>query len=57
VGGAKGLVDALVAAGLLVDDSEKHCAIEYRQDVVSKSPHRRVETCVTVSAVDAARAG
>ena len=31
VGGAKGLVDALVRAELLVDDSDRWCEITYRQ--------------------------
>ena len=31
IGGAKGLVDCLVRAGLLVDDSDRWCSITYHQ--------------------------
>jgi len=31
IGGAKGLVDCLVRAGLLVDDSDRWCSIAYHQ--------------------------
>jgi hypothetical protein len=37
VGGAKGLVDALVQCGILVDDSPKWCEIEYHQRIKTKS--------------------
>lgn len=38
VGGCKGLVDALVTAGLLVDDSEKWVKVRYGQVLVSQMP-------------------
>jgi hypothetical protein len=31
IGGAKGLIDCLVRAGLLVDDSDRWCSISYHQ--------------------------
>jgi hypothetical protein len=31
IGGAKGLIDCLVRAGLLVDDSDRWCSISYAQ--------------------------
>lgn len=38
VGGAKSLVDGVVRAGALVDDSDKHCRISYDQRVLSELP-------------------
>lgn len=38
VGGAKGLVDAIVKAQLLVDDNDKLATIDYRQFTASFSP-------------------
>jgi hypothetical protein len=37
-GGAKGLVDALVRVGFLVDDSIHWALIDYKQEVLSKYP-------------------
>ncbi len=38
IGGCKGMIDGLVRAGLLVDDSIKLATFTYAQDVASKSP-------------------
>lgn len=38
VGGCKGLVDGIVRAGLLLDDSIKLASFEYRQAVLSRLP-------------------
>lgn len=40
IGGAKGLVDAIVQCELLVDDSDDLATIEYSQALTSKSPLR-----------------
>jgi hypothetical protein len=38
VGGAKGLVDALVTTGILTDDDTTHCSITYHQEQLKHSP-------------------
>ena len=42
VGGAKGLVDAMVRVGLLDDDSDEHCTLIYCQDNLPRSPLQRI---------------
>ena len=49
IGGCKGLVDALVTAGLLVDDSEKWARFEYAQDLASVLKHKTPMTGITIS--------
>lgn len=43
-GGAKALVDAIVRAGLLLDDNDTLARIEYRQKLVSNSTTGKPET-------------
>jgi hypothetical protein len=54
VGGAKGLIDCLVRAGLLVDDSDRWCSISYHQRLRSHADnpdHGR--DCIVVEVEDA----
>ncbi len=41
IGGAKGLIDCLVRAGLLVDDSDRWCSIAYHQRLRSHEANPR----------------
>lgn len=57
IGGAKGLIDAIVRAGLLVDDSDKFAHIHYEQFPLSKMPPDLAEQfsgrpCTTISLED-----
>lgn len=54
VGGCKGLIDGLVRAGLLVDDSREWASFTYAEDVASKSPTR--QPCVRITITPAATA-
>lgn len=36
VGGCKGVIDALVRCGFLIDDDEQHCAIQFKQELCGK---------------------
>ena len=47
-GGAKGLVDGIVRAGLLKDDSSDWCDIAYRQGTIAMGGQRREYTVLTV---------
>lgn len=56
-GGSKGLIDAIVRAGLLVDDSDKLAVIHYEQFPLSKMPPDLAEQfcgrpCTTISLED-----
>jgi hypothetical protein len=44
-GGAKGLVDAIVAAGLLMDDSDQWAKIDYTQDTLKG---RKAATAIVI---------
>lgn len=48
VGGCKGLIDGLVRAGLLVDDSIPLMEATYEQDVASASPERTACTLIEI---------
>lgn len=48
IGGCKGLVDGLVRAGLLVDDSRQWASFTYAEDVASKSPTRKACTRIEI---------
>jgi hypothetical protein len=48
VGGCKGMVDGLVSAGLLVDDSTEWVRIQYFQDVAKNHPTGLPCTMITV---------
>ena len=47
-GGAKGLVDAIVAAGLLVDDKDSMALISYSQRTLGQAGLKRPTTTITV---------
>lgn len=49
IGGCKGLIDGLVRAGLLVDDSRQWATFTYAEDVASKTPTRRPSTRITIT--------
>lgn len=49
-GGAKGLVDAIVRVGLLVDDNDRMAHIEYRQELASK--HQTKKPCTVITLED-----
>lgn len=54
VGGAKGMVDCLVRAGLLVDDSDRWCAISYHQRLRSHADNPEPgRDCIVVEIEDA----
>ena len=46
--GCKGLIDGLVRAGLLVDDSRELATFAYAEDVASKSPTKKPCTRVQI---------
>ncbi len=48
VGGCKGLIDGLVAAGLLVDDSTAWVSVLYAQHLASRSPLGRGKVCAVI---------
>lgn len=48
VGGCKGLIDGLVRAKVLVDDSTKWATFEYHQYLASKSPLGRGVPCTSI---------
>lgn len=50
IGGAKSLIDGLVHAKLLVDDSTKWAEFVYHQEVASKSPTGK--PCTTILIAD-----
>jgi hypothetical protein len=52
VGGCKTLLDAIVAAGVLVDDSDDYACAAYRQDVISKGGHDRPTTVIRIYDLD-----
>lgn len=52
VGGCKGLIDGLVRAKVLVDDSTKWATFEYRQDLASNSPLGRGVPCTSIQIED-----
>lgn len=49
VGGCKGVIDALVRAKLLVDDSIEWMEASYTQDVASESPTKKPATRVVIT--------
>ena len=49
VGGCKGLIDALVNAQLLHDDSDLWMEAEYHQELASKSPTGKPYTIVQIT--------
>lgn len=49
IGGAKGLVDAIVAAGLLRDDADEWVHIEYAQALKRESPTRAPATRIVIT--------
>lgn len=49
IGGCKGLIDGLVRAGLLVDDSRQWATFTYAEDVASKSPTRKPCTRIQIT--------
>jgi hypothetical protein len=51
IGGCKGLIDGLVRAGLLVDDSREWATFTYVEDVASKSPTRKPCTRILIEDV------
>lgn len=53
VGGCKGLIDGLVRAGLLVDDSSTWAAFAYRQELASASPLGRGKPCTVIEIEEA----
>lgn len=48
VGGCKGLIDALVRVGLLIDDDRAHAEFTYAEEVASKSPMKRASTKIEI---------
>lgn len=48
IGGCKGLIDGMVRAGLLVDDSQKWATFTYRQELASASPMGRGVPCTVI---------
>jgi hypothetical protein len=48
ISGCKGLIDGLVRAGLLVDDSREWATFTYAEDVASKSPTKKPCTRVQI---------
>lgn len=52
VGGAKALVDALVAAGVLVDDSDRWAAITYDQGLHMRAGYAVPTTVVSIYEID-----
>lgn len=53
IGGCKGLVDGLVRAGVLVDDSTTWATFTYRQETLAHSPLRYLLPCTVVEIEDA----
>lgn len=53
VGGCKGLIDGLVRAGLLVDDSRQWATFTYAQDLASASPLGKGVPCTLIEIEDA----
>jgi hypothetical protein len=53
VGGCKGLIDGLVRAGALVDDSIKWMTAEYHQDLTHAGPAGTGKACTVVEVSDA----
>jgi hypothetical protein len=52
IGGAKTLVDAIVGAGVLVDDSDRWAEITYDQALISKGGHDRPTTVIRIYDLD-----
>lgn len=48
IGGCKGLVDGLVRAGLLVDDSTTWATFTYRQQTLAHSPLGYLQPCTVI---------
>lgn len=53
IGGCKGVVDGLVRAGLLVDDSTTWASFTYRQDTAAISPLGKGVPCTVIEIEDA----
>jgi hypothetical protein len=53
IGGCKGLVDGLVRAGVLVDDSTTWATFTYRQETLAKSPLGYLQPCTVVEIEEA----
>ncbi len=49
IGGCKGLIDGLVRAGLLVDDSREWATFLYAEDVASLSPTKKPATRIIIT--------
>jgi hypothetical protein len=52
VGGAKGMIDALVGLGLIVDDSDRHVSIHYDQGTIAMSPEGKAGTTIQIEQIE-----